>query len=178
MVARKTETLVSSDSVLRPLQGCPRKWQVRIYPGARFSDLDHLLGTLGPRRSENLQRIVIYAGVNHNRDSNLDYVRSQVRSIVERGYSLKIKIYFFLISTPLTMTRELKDRLADINEVIRHASDGFFIPPLPPYLVRQTGRDPSGVHYDAETAQWIIRSMFVHLEDFDDIASGRAAARL
>ena len=107
---------------------------------------------MGPRLSHNLQWIVIYAGVNHNRDPNLHSVRNQVRSIVERGYNLKIRIYFVLIPTPLTMARDLQDRLAEINDVIRHPSDWYFIPLLPPYLVRQTDRDPSSIHYDATTA--------------------------
>ena len=178
LFAMRTEVLVISDSVLRPLQGCPKGWEVHVYPGAHFYDIDKLLYSVQYQAVQHLKCIVIYAGVNHRSDTQLEALRSQVRNVLGHGLRLRVKIYFFLIAIPLSMDRGLQERLAEINDVIKHASDGYYCPALPPYLVRQKSRDQFGIHYDEATAQWIVRAMAVHLEDVAAIISGRAASCL
>ena len=167
-----------SDSVLRPLPGCPKGLEVKIYPGAHLHDMDRVLQTAHFQALQHLQCIIVYAGVTHRDDTNMETVKTKIRDILGHGFRLKVRIYFYQIPIPTSMDCGLQHQLIRINEVIRHASDGYYCPALPPYMARQFPRSPSSIHLSEDTTQWIVRSMAVHLEDVAAIISGRAAARL
>ena len=117
--------MVVSDSVSRLLRGCPTGWEVKIYTGSHLYDIDRLLREIEYQTVQRLQQIIVYTGVNHSRDIDFDALRSQVQSIMGHGVTLHATIYFYLVPTPSTMDRSLRDKLAEINNVVRNVSGGY-----------------------------------------------------
>ena len=174
-ISRGVSVLVLSDSVLRPLPALPVGWEVRIHPGAVIRDAARLLATVTPEQCAMISQIIVYMGIN-NRGDEKPAIRDQVRDVVGQAIRLGKRLMFNLIPVSDRMTSKFQEKITAVNEAIQQESRDACIPAIPSLLVRPMSHRTNDIHYDGDTAQWIIRAMALQVKQNEDFVSGRAMA--
>jgi hypothetical protein len=155
-----TETLILSDSLLRPVIQIPDKVELHIFSGATLSHATKLLTTL--KVSDNLKNIVISMGINNREDSIDAGPRVELNNLTKIKLG-NVKLFFLGISIPSLLKESESTNLTDINFVASLScfKNSLYIPPLPTSQVQT--RSSYDFHYDNETVEVVFNLIMTHL---------------
>lgn len=158
-----TTTVIMADSVFREAKGAPEKWEIKVYPGARFEHVLAILNVVDRRFCPALRRVILYVGINHKTDNPID--ASPVVQLMQRARELDLELLCCLIPAACNMSPLMKDRIMRVNEMIMSATEGMYIPPVPSCYVHSKGDVEDEIHYNAKSVLLILKSMVRYVQE-------------
>jgi len=166
--ADETQVLVMGDSNLKKFTQIPRGWEVHCLPGAKLQHVNKALEDLLPRRSDKLSIVYVQAGINH-RDQPTAAYRQQIEKLTRTNSQTSTHIAFVGVPTPTTLSRQQRDNIEALNEMMSSALIDQYVEPIRSQQVEIIKDDFYQIHHTAYTAKTVLSSIRKHAKMVHDL---------
>ena len=166
--AGETQVVVMGDSNLKKFTQIPRGWEVHCLPGAKLQHVNKTLEDMLSRRSDKLSTVYVQAGINH-RDQPIAAYRDQIERLARTNSQTSTHIAFAGIPTPPTLSRQQRDNIEALNEMMSGALIDQYVDPIPTQQVEIIKDDPYQIHHTAYTAKMVLSSIRKHAKLVQDL---------
>lgn len=161
----ETSTIVIGDSNLKAINTIPKDWEVHCLPGARVK---HVTGVIS-RFEGNIRpvSIIVQVGINHRANVDATFEEDLKEMMAEVQINLAIEHFFLTgISKSAILSSHEAANVETLNDKLKQViSVSNFIPPLKDSEVGIDPKDWCKIHYTAETADKIMKTVEEHVSE-------------